>query len=239
MERPTVAPIRFHGSPRLVEGLTSLTLQQAHTASVSLDLNLPPMDKRVEPSSLQTVPIGSSGTRLRFSLPESTPPGTYEGSIQLGRESYSIMVELEPFPYLVMAPRQLSLQVPPGSEAIVDLTVLNSGNVPCQIARAYAFGLFDIEGAERSVGAALAGSVRTGTERLDRLLEEAADNHAGLVRVALRKESGTIEPGESRNLRASLRFSDRLKPGHTYSGTWPLENLRYSVQVSTINPNST
>lgn len=230
-------PIRFRGSPRIVEGLAPLTPQQALSVSLLLDLKLPRTVQPTVPLTLQTDPVGSSATRLRFSLPESTPPGTYEGTVQIGGESYPIRVEVEPHPYLVISPRQLLLQVASGQEAIVDLTLVNSGNVPCEIRKAHVFGLFDVEGAERSIGAALGDSAEKGQGRLNRLMEEAADNHGGLVRVNVQEGAGIMEPGELRNLHATLRFSDRLKPKHTYLGTWSLINLEYYVQVDVASPN--
>ena len=230
------SPLRFRGSPRIVEGLAPLTTRQALTASLSLDLKLPQAVQQAAPLTLQTAPVGSSATQLRFSLPELTPPGTYEGTVQIGGESYPIIVEVEPHPYLIISPRQLLLQVVAGTEAMVELTLVNSGNVPCEITKAHVFGLFDVDGVERSIGAALGDSVEKGQGRLNRFLDEVADNHGGLVRVNMREGAGIIEPGEMRNLQAMLRFSDRLKPGRTYCGTWPLFNLEYYVQVNVARP---
>ena len=224
--------IRFHGSPRMVEALTPLSLQKVLTSSITLDIKTPSLAQRTRPLNLQSEPVGLSNTRLRFSLPESTPPGIYEGTMLIEGQIYPINVEVVPHSYLVILPRQLSLELPPSREAIVDLMLANSGNVPCEIAKVYAFGIFDVDGAERSIGAAFRDSAAKGQGRLDRLLDEAADNHGGLVRVNIREGAGIIDPGAQRELRAALRFSDRLKPGHTYSGTWPLFNLKYYVRIS-------
>jgi hypothetical protein len=215
-----------------------MTPRQAQAASLTLDLKLPQAIQQAPPVTLQTEPISASAARLRFSLPESTPPGTYEGTVQISGEYYPILVEVEPHPYLVISPRQLLLRVASGAEATADLVLINSGNVPCEITKAHAFGIFDIDGAERAIGAALGSSTEKGQGRLNRLLDEAADNHGGLVRVNVREGVGSIAPGELRNLRATLRFSDRLKAGHTYWGTWPLLNLRYYVQIYITNSKS-
>jgi hypothetical protein len=41
-----------------------------------------------------------------------------------------------------------------------------------------------------------------------------------------------VEPGESRTLALTLALPDRLRAGHTYWGTWPLDYLRYYVRVT-------
>lgn len=230
MVKNAATPIRFRGTPRSLEGLATLAQYQVHGATLALNLSQRATQPAL-PLALQTEPIGSAATRLRFVLPESTPPGTYEGTVEIDGANYPVVVEVEPHPYLVVSPRQLVVQVEAGKETSVEVTLVNSGNVPCEIDKVYAFGLFDVEGAERAIGVALRDSSEEGRSRLDRLLDEAADNHAGLVRVAVREGQGSIEPGEVRNVRATLRFSDRLKPGHVYGGTWPMLNLRYSVQV--------
>jgi hypothetical protein len=56
------------------------------------------------------------------------------------------------------------------------------------------------------------------------------------VRVAIREGAGPLEPGAMRELRATLRVSDHLKPGRTYWGTWPLLNLKYYVRVFVLSP---
>jgi hypothetical protein len=236
MATTDISPIRFHGTPRTVEGLVPLTAKQALTAVLSLDLKLPPAFQQTAPLTLQTVPVGTSATRLRLALPESTPPGTYEGTVQIENISYPIVVEVKPHPYLVITPRQLILQVAPGTEEIVDLMLVNTGNVVCEITKAHLFGLFDVQGVERSIGAALGTSAEKGQGRLNRLMDEAADNHGGLVRVAVREGAGPIEPGALRSVRATLRFSDHLKPGRTYWGTWPILNLKYYVRVFVSSP---
>lgn len=230
MATPSVSPLRFRGAPRSVEGLSVLTAQRPLTAALSLNLKLP-RSMQAAPFTVQTEPIGSTATRLRFSLPESTPPGTYEGTVQIGPESYPVTVEVEPHAYLAISPRQLILVVEPGSEVTSELTIVNSGNVPCEITKAHAFGLFDVKGADRALGAALADPQVKGEARLARLMDEAADNHGGLVRVAIRDGADVIEPGEVRTLRVALRFSEHLKPGQSYWGTWPLYNLQYYVKV--------
>ena len=232
MATTAATPIRFHGSPRVVEGLVPFAPGPALTATLSLDLKRARAARQVTPLALEATPIGSSAMRLQFSLPESTPPGTYEGSVQIGDESYPITVEVEPRPYLVISPRQLFLQVAPGAEASVDLTLVNTGNVACEITKVHAFGLFDVKGVDRSIGAALSDPTEIGPARLVRFMDEAAGSHGGLVRVSVKAGAGSLEPGELRNVRATLRFSEHLKPDRTYWGTWPLLNLKYYVRVT-------
>jgi hypothetical protein len=158
MATTNITPIRLHGTPRSLEGLALLTPEQALTAKLTLDLGLPSALQSSAPISLQTTPIGSAAARLQLSLPESTPPGTYEGSVQVEGERYPLVLEVKPHPYLVISPRQLVLQAAPGSQVNAELTLINSGNVVCEITKVHLFGLFDVQGVERAIGAALGTS---------------------------------------------------------------------------------
>jgi hypothetical protein len=233
MAKDKEAPIRFRGSPRNIEGLAYLTPQQTLAASLWIDLDLPETER--QGLALQTETLSASVAKLRFSLPESVPPGVYQGKVQIEAESRPITVEVDPHPFLTISPSQLSLQVTPDSQVPVVLTLLNTGNVPCEITKVYAFGIFDVTGADRAIGAAIVGgSEEKGRGRLDRFMDEAANNHGGLVLVSLEAGDGRLEPGELRDIKATLRFSNLLKPGRNYWGTWPMINLRYYVRVNVL-----
>ena len=114
------------------------------------------------------------------------------------------------------------------------MVVANSGNVACEIGKALTFGLFNVHGAERAIGAALRQNEQSGEKRLDRFMDEFADQHAGVVRIQVLGGSGSIAPGEARPLKLNLHLPSGIKADQTYSGTMPLQNLRYYVKVRAI-----
>jgi hypothetical protein len=225
--------LHFRGSPRLVEGLAPVPPLEVAAVPVSINLDLP--RQKPEPLVVQTAPAGATASRLRFSLPEETPPGTYRGTLQFGGQRYPAVVEVEPHPHLLISPSQLSLQAAPGEEVEIALTIVNDGNVEYEVPRAHGFGLFDVTGVERAIGATLRDSEKNGLERINRLADEVADGHGGLVRVNIKEGAGSIAPGKLSNLRVALRLPKQLKAGQTYSGTWPLLNLRYYVRIYVSN----
>jgi hypothetical protein len=194
--------------------------------------------RSIEPLPIQAESVADGASHVRLSLPPTTPPGTYEGNLRAGTLQLPMSVEVEPYPSLRLAPAQLVLEAEPNATADAHVTALNDGNVPLEIPRASAFGLFDVEGAERGVRAAFTGTPARGRTRLDHLVEELADNHGGLVRVQVAEGAGSLDPGEVRPLLLRLRFSDTLERDRTYSGTWSLHTLRYYVRV-TVPPATT
>jgi len=225
------ALLRFRGAPDDIEGLAPKSFQQTVSAEVAFDLKLPSSVAQEGAINWQAEAAGATATWLRFALPDNTPPGSYEGAVRLGTERFEIIVEVDPQPSVLLSPRHLSLQTAPGAEISADLTVVNTGNVAVDLPRAHIFGLFDVKGLDRAVGAALQESAEKGKGRIDRLADEVADNHGGTARVRLQEGAGALEPGEMRHLRALFSFSNRLKPARRYYGIWSLLNLEYRIEI--------
>jgi hypothetical protein len=223
-------PFRFRGAPSGVEALVPLQLEGTATTTLALDLK-EAADARITPLALQAEPFGVGSTKLSFALPETTPPGTYEGAVQVGDERFPVTVEVAPQPDLDASPSAFTLSVAPGADAQIGLTLVNAGNVPVEIQRAYAFNLLERGGIEEAVHAALREPVQSGEERLARLMDFLSERHGGLVRVAVKSGAGTLVPGESRELQAALRFGSELRPGAIYSSTWEIANLNLYVEV--------
>ena len=214
-----------------MEALAPAELVTAEAAGAGVMLRLPSVSD-LAPLPLDASPLPAGASYLRLSLPQTTPPGSYEGTIRLGEQEIPVVAEVESYASLQLAPTQLQLETVPGGETEAHVTALNDGNVGLEIGRAHAFGIFDVLGAERGIRAAFTADTDASERRLDRLIDELADSHGGLVRVQVAEGDGVLDPGAVRDLRVSFRFSDDLEPGHTYSGTWPLHTLRYYVRVA-------
>lgn len=175
---------------------------------------------------------GLAARRATLRLSRSTPPGTYQGSAEIEGQEISIVAEVEERPRLEADPRRLSVEVAPGGTATVDVTILNAGNVPCDLSGASTFCIFDGQGTEHAFWAALSSDLPEGKQRIDVLLDDLAESHGGLVTTRVEK-GAAIKPGESRDVRLTLRFSDRLQPGKHYAGSWRADGLRIPVRVTT------
>ena len=170
-------------------------------------------------------------TRLRMTVARNTSPGIYKGSAKVGNEKYNVEVQIEPYVHLSVSPRQMIIEAYAGQRLTEQLIFANTGNVTCDIGKTHAFGLYDVFGAERSIGAAFREPTSADQSRLDRLVDELAQGHAGMIRLQFESGAGTIAPSEVRTARVDMHMPSGLKAGHTYTGTLPLHNLRYYVKV--------
>jgi hypothetical protein len=183
---------------------------------------------RVRPLTRERLNMG----RFTLRLPKSTPPGTYPGSLEIGGQEVPIVGEVEPRPRLEASPRRLTIEAEPGGEVTADVVVVNTGNVPCEVPASSKLCVFDGSGVDHAFWVALGSDPPKGRQRLDVLLDELAESHGGLVEVGARAGEHTIDPGETREVLLTLRFSDRLRAGHTYAGTWEAEGLRLTIRVT-------
>jgi hypothetical protein len=222
-------PLRFRGTPGALEALAPTALDLPTEGTLVLETGGGRAGAALAPVTLQSEPAGEEAMWLRFDLPESTPPGTYEGRIQVGRKRHPVTIEVSPVTDLDVSPSQLLLSAAPGGQEAVDLTVVNNGNVPVAIEPVSAFNLLEPNAFEEAVHRALRES-GGGEERINRFADELADRHGGLVRVAV-KNSGPVEPGKAQEIRAVFRFGQDLRPGATYTSTWAVGNLNIWVEV--------
>jgi hypothetical protein len=168
---------------------------------------------------------------LQMTLPARTPPGRYEGTVDIDGEDRPVVVEVEAEVELEVVPDQLTLHASPGEHVGAELTIANAGNVGVEIRGAYAFGIFAAGGLERALHRAYTGKRAEGERRIDFLFDQLADEHGGVVRVAVEEGSGALAPGETRDVRVSFHVPSDLHTGRTYTGTLPLHDLRYYVRL--------
>ncbi len=221
--------VTFRGPPQRMTSL--VTLPDEHDAAARPKALLEGAEVRglaVRPLTREGLKMG----KVTLRLPKSTPPGSYTGSVEIAGRQVPVAVEVEPRPKLEASPSRLSFELQPGAEVTADVTLLNVGNVPYEVPAASTFCVFDGSGVDHAFWVAFGSDPPEGKERIDLLLDDLAESHGGLVEVRARAAERTIPPGESREVQVGLRFSDRIRPGHTYAGSWGGEGLSVRVRVS-------
>lgn len=220
--------LRFRGAPTRV--LATLELPEAFPPAHECRVTLPEtgsLPLAVRPLR-STPPIVST---LSFRLPKSTPPGSYEGNMELGDRRIPIVVEVEARSSLRFVRPTIIHKGLPGARMSTELTLLNRGNVNVTIPDQDTFCVFDDGGVTSALYCGLVEEDSVGMQRIDRIMDELAKAHGGLVRVTVTKGSGRLAPEEVRELKVELHFSRRLNGGHTYRGTWSLSGASLEVEI--------
>lgn len=172
---------------------------------------------------------------LQLALPRRTPPGRYRGTIEVDGEERAAEFDVEPEIELRIVPDQLSLHGVPGDHVGVSLSFANDGNVALDIRPAYAFGIFAQGGIERALHRAYVDDRAEGESRLEYLLDRLADEHGGLVRVAIEDGAGELEPGDTREVSVNFHIPAELKPNRTYTGILSIHDVGYPVELHVAN----
>lgn len=227
--------LRFGGLPEGVECIAPIDLGPNRNGNPSAQLFLELPGPKAAGPVLRLFRLSPGIARLWFSLPSYTPPGLYSGHAKIGASNFPVAVSVDAHEKLVLSPPQLNITVGASAKVTTHLTLANAGNVVCDIRKVHAFGLFDVEGAERAVGAALRHTAARGRDKFDHLMDSFSAEHAGVVKVAVEEGGGPIAPGEIHELRVRLTFPDNMKAGRTYTGTWVLFNLSHQIRVSADN----
>jgi hypothetical protein len=187
----------------------------------------------VEPQRARIRPVGPAGAaaELRLKVPPTTPPGTYEGSVEVGELRFPILVDVEPHLRMRFTPRSLTVREPAGTEHVTEVSVVNHGNVPCEVPERDSFCLFEWAGVERGLRVALSSDEPKGHTRLDVLMGQLARSFGGMVEVTVADGSGELQIGEARALLVTLFLPEKLRPSHVYMGTWSPCGARLSMRI--------
>jgi hypothetical protein len=220
--------LRFKGTPNrlsaVVEKMGGMSAASTCRVKLAEDISMPISTRAFRPGE-------SSPTLITFRLPKSTAPGIYKGTMELGDKQIPIEVEVEPRPSVRFLRPSLVRSVRPGGRFQTELVLINRGNVSVMVPQEDQFCVFDDAGIPRAVYRGLVAEEGDGEERLDRILDELAKAHGGLVRVTVTRGSGRLAPEEMREIQAEFLFSRRLIAGHIYRGTWQLSEASLDLKI--------
>jgi hypothetical protein len=224
-------PLRFKGAPTRV--LATVELAEAYPTPSVCRVTLPetgslPVSVRPLRSAAPMISL------LSFRLPKSTPPGSYAGDMELGEKRIPIVVDVESRRSLRFIHSKFTHKGMPGAKIKTQLTLLNRGNVSITVSDEDTFCVFDDGGVARAFYLGLVEEDSGGKQRLDRIMDELAKAHGGLVRVTVTKGVGRVAPEEVRELEVEMHFSRRLIGGHTYRGTWSVSGASLEVEIEVL-----
>ncbi len=182
---------------------------------------------RVEPVPVQISLAANGVTRaqVRLRLAASTPPGRYEGQVELAGQSRSLTIDILPQVKLNIRPDAVVLDAADGSQQSVAVGFDNRGNVPLTIdlAGAYPLGEEIAIAPDRLKGEAIAGGSMAAI--FDRVIgREPAPALRSFGVLDLRMPDGPIvlQPGETGAAKVAVKLPGNLSPTARYHLFAPL-----------------
>lgn len=224
-------PLRFRGAPNRL--LATLELAEGFPPARVCRVVLP--DAGTLPLMVREVRSAAPAvSTLSFRLPKSTPPGSYRGNVELGEKRIPVVIDVEPRASLRFIRSQITCREKPGARMTADLVLANRGNVEVTVPREDKFCIFADDGLTRAMYTGLVEENGDGRQRIDRIMDELAKAHGGLVRVTVMEGAGPLVPDEVRELAVEFHFSRRLIAEHTYRGTWSVSEASLEVEIDVV-----
>jgi len=142
-----------------------------------------------------------------------------------------VVIDVEARPRLRFFPPKISFRGASGVRLRTNVTVVNLGNTDVVIEPESTFCIFDNRGVDRAFYEALTEKEVNGKRRIDRVFDELAESHGGLVRAVVEEGAGELAPEQARELTVEFQFSRRMRAGQTYRGGWLISEASLEVEI--------
>jgi hypothetical protein len=156
---------------------------------------------------------------ISHQLPVTTPPGTYESFLMVGKKLRKVKMVVQPSIDITINPTDFTLQdSAPGKKHTVVLTLTNMGNLPFQIPDLKHAGSLDMDMFCRAFGFGFRKNGGDGfMQSMDEVTQNIKDNLADWADVSLDEYGKIVKPGESTMLTLHLVLPRNSDPKRDYA----------------------
>jgi hypothetical protein len=177
---------------------------------------------------------------LGITIPSDTPPGRYDGELEVGGQKVDVVVHVVEEYDLEVAPTEVVLESRGGNRAVKEIVCANRGNVPLTIGDIGAVVLDDELTTCRSLRAVTAAWPDEGGEHdaVDRFVDlyvkegwKKVVEHSGVLRVRTLGGPQEIAPGATQVVNLEITLPDRLEPRTRYTGVAPLYTTDLTFRI--------
>ena len=188
------------------------------------------------PTRLSVAGNGVTRTALRLRLDPATPPGRYEGTVNLAGQGRTVAIDVLPQTKLSIRPAPVVVDAAAGREQTFTVALENGGNVPLTIDLTGHYPL----GEEVPIAPDRIAEATAGDNPLaaifDRVLGRAPAPTLipfGVVTLAMPDGPEVLQPGDARTVQVSISLPAGLSPTARYHLFAPLYATDLHVVVVT------
>ena len=230
-------PIRITGVPGLLHG--SVHLQNTTDSKLTLKsllLEAPALrNEALQPLrevniSARLYPGEQGNIHFEFPVAASTPPGVYEAEIQVGNQTRTVQIQINPFVEISLSPDEITLYTEGNNQFEMEFSVTNEGNIPVNMGNEFTAFLQTESGLEGQLQRALSVACNDKDEDSDPLktvLCSLAQQQLGEITMSW--DNSSLKPGETLSLKSSIELPDNLPPNRYYFAE--VEILSENLQV--------
>ncbi len=172
-------------------------------------------------------------TAIDHELPSTTPPGTYENYMMLGKQMHKVKMIVQPTLDIEIYPNKFTfLDSSPGKKHTAVLTLTNTGNIPFQVPVLKHGALLDMDLLCRAFGI---GFREKGVDGLMSTLDEVSKNiktHLiDWISISVDEFGQIVQPGDCLVLHVNFIIPKNADPKNDYDGSFRLWNKEISIVI--------
>jgi hypothetical protein len=219
---PPPAPVGAGGEVSVKD---RLNYRMALTRAVLIGTSLPGVPPAARLSFRTVLQPGMTGcVPVIFTVPDLTPPGTYEAVFDVGGQAVPAEVEVLPYEHLAVRDGDTVLTGAPGETIRLDLVFINRGNIPVALDSLGDVGFDDLEPLCPTLNRSLARVRAHGSRKdafsvfADDLIAQLANQAVGAGTARVAGGPVTLPPGACASVAVEVHLPARLNPGRRYRG---------------------
>jgi len=234
-------PYVFSGSPPVLNG----EIEIVNTSDEPLRVRAIPSGGKPSRDKVEVPPLGDvrlsvrCGPRERVRAPAqmfvdlATPPGTYETTLEAGKQRERAVVHLFANGMVEIRPQPMQLAGRAGESLTHTVVAISRGNVTYRVPTGLSVFLEEHDWVGRALVFALRETSAKDTHQqyLDRGLQEFRSSLPSPARVKVSRTKAELEPGETLSLEIEISLPTGLVKGRTYFGSAPFLGSRLSFDI--------
>ena len=222
-------PIVFYGPPGRLCGTLRLHNPSPEKLKLSpIAVDLPQLRGSARqplshlPVLARVYPYQQAQVPAILNVDPSTPPGTYEGSLQVGERQQRMRVHITENIDLRVQPTSVSIYTEGELVFKREFIAENAGNVPLRIGDECTVPLGDAAELIAAVRQGLRGACEASQtdDVIKAILCAWSQQQVGTLSVT--REDGTLQPGETRPINVTFKLPENLQPYRRYAVDLPV-----------------
>lgn len=176
---------------------------------------------------------------VSYQLPSTTPPGTYENYIILGKKKHKLKMIVQPTIDVELFPTHFTFQgTAPGTTHVAILTCTNSGNLPFQVPNLKFAAALDMDLICRAFGKGFRERGEDDLEAtLNKVTKNIKDNLTDWMEISVDECGHIVQPGDSILLHINFTIPKNASYKRDYEGNFRFWDEEISVVIKSHREN--
>ena len=225
--------IILNGSPGDLNGYVQFVNKEKEVLKIKSLALIDKNKKRVNTNGADFIKVAIRLNPGEERLPATTPPGTYENYMMIGKQMRKVKMIVQPTLNIEIHPKEFTfLDSSPGKEHTAILTLTNTGNIPFQIPTLKHGALLDMDLLCRAFGMGFREKGVVGfMPTLDEVSKNIKSHLIDWTSISIDEFGQIVQPGDSLVLNIHFIAPDDADANIDYDGSLRLWDKEISIAI--------